>query len=167
MPQAAASMSMKLIMGRLLNRIGYRAVLLSNTVILGGVLVLFATIGLRTPVWEIVLLAFCYGALTSLQYTSMNTLVYADIADNLASSSSSIAGTMQQMSISLGVAIAGIATAVSLPANARANQPVFLHGIHEAFIALGVFTALSSWVFSRLKSSDGESVSQQKVLHTE
>jgi hypothetical protein len=70
------------------------------------------------------------------------------------------------MSISCGVAIAGLATAVFLPASARPNPPVFMRGIHEAFIALGAFTALSSLLFGRLKSSDGESVSQHKVLHT-
>ena len=79
MPQAIAAMSMKPFMPRLLSRIGYRGVLISNTMILGVLLMVFATIGLRTPVWVIVLQAFLYGAFTSLQYTSMNTLVYADI----------------------------------------------------------------------------------------
>jgi EmrB/QacA subfamily drug resistance transporter len=166
MPQAVASLTAKLIMGRLLNRIGYRRVLISNTIIIGGLLILFATIGLRTSLGEILLLAFCYGGFTSVQYTSMNTLVYADIRDDLASSASSIASTVQQMSMSFGVAIAGLATAVFLPASARPNPPVFMRGIHEAFIALGAFTALSSLIFSRLKSRDGESVSQHKVLHT-
>jgi len=41
-----------------------------------------------------------------------------------------------------------------------------MRGIHEAFITLGALTALSSLIFSRLKSSDGENVSQHKVLHT-
>jgi EmrB/QacA subfamily drug resistance transporter len=81
MPQALAAMSMKVIMPRLLRSIGYRGVLISNTVILGVLLMVFATIGLRTPVWAIVLQAFFYGAFTSLQYTSMNTLVYADITE--------------------------------------------------------------------------------------
>jgi len=166
MPQAAGSMGVKFIMTQILNRIGYRGVLISNTVIIGGLLMLFATIGPHMPVWVILLLAFCYGGFTSVQYTSMNTLVYADIAEDLASNASSIASTVQQMSMSFGVAIAGLATAVFLPTSAGANQPVFMHGIHSAFIALGVFTALSSLVFSRLRSRDGESVSQHKVLHT-
>lgn len=166
MPQAAASISMKLIMPRLLNRIGYRGILISNTIIIGGVLILFATIGLRTPAWEIVIFAFFYGGFTSLQYTSMNTLVYADIPDDLASNASSIASTIQQMSMSFGVAIAGLATALFLPASASSNPAVLIHGIHKAFIALGAFTALSSLIFSRLKSSDGESVSQHKMLPT-
>ncbi len=165
MPQALASLTVKLVIVRLLTRIGYRGVLISNTVIIGGLLILFATIGLGTPVWEILVLAFCYGGFTSVQYTSMNTLVYADIPDDQASSASSIASTVQQMSMSFGIAIAGLATAVFLPDSAKSNSPVFMRGIHEAFIALGVFTAFSSLIFARLKSSDGANVSHHKVLH--
>jgi len=50
-------MSMKAVMPRILRRIGYRGVLISNTLILGVLLMVFATIGLRTPVWAIVLQA--------------------------------------------------------------------------------------------------------------
>jgi hypothetical protein len=95
----------------------------------------------------------------------MNTPVYAGIPDDQASSASSISSTAQQMSMSYGVGIAGLATAVFLPDSARANSPVFMRGIHEAFIVLGAFTALSPMIFSRLQSSDGEKVSHQKVLH--
>jgi EmrB/QacA subfamily drug resistance transporter len=165
MPQAIASMSMKLIMQRLLTRLGYRGVLISNTLIIGSLLLLFATIGQRTPVWAIVLLAFFYGGFTSLQYTSMNTLVYADISDGQASDASSIASTMQQMSMSFGVAIAGLATAFFVPDTLRSNRPMFIRGIHDAFIALGVFTALSTIIFRTLKSGDGDQVSRHKVLH--
>jgi hypothetical protein len=73
---------------------------------------LFATIGVRTPVWLIVLQAFCYGTFSSLQYTSMNTLTYADISEEQTGSASSI----QQMSISFGVASASLATALFIPA---------------------------------------------------
>src|SRR6202034_3508353 len=167
MPQAVASMTMKLIMQRLLTRLGYRGVLISNTVCIGFLLILFATIGLGTPVWLIVLLAFLYGGFTSLQYTSMNTLVYADISETQASNASSIASTMQQMAISFGVAIAGLATAFFVPDTVRSNQTMFIHGIHEAFIALGVFTVLSTTVFRELRSGDGANVSQHKVIRAE
>jgi EmrB/QacA subfamily drug resistance transporter len=164
MPQAIASMSMKTIMPRLLRRIGYRGVLISNTLILGILLMVFATIGLRTPVWVIVLQAFLYGAFTSLQYTSMNTLVYADIAEEDASSASSIASTMQQMSISFGVAAAGLATAFFVPST-HSNPTEMIQGIHKALIALGMLTIVSTLVFRSLKSGDGDDVSQHKVLH--
>ena len=86
--------------------------LISNTVILGLLIWLFATIGVGTPVWLIVIQAFCYGFFSSLQYTSMNTLVYADVTEQQTSSASSIASTMQQMSISFGVATASLLTAL-------------------------------------------------------
>jgi hypothetical protein len=124
----------------------------------------FATIGLRTPVWAIVLQAFLYGAFTSLQYTSMNTLVYADIEEKDASSASSIASTAQQMSISFGVAVAGLATAFFVPST-HSNPTEMIHGIHKALIALGILTIVSTIVFGSLKNGDGDDVSPHKVLH--
>ena len=166
MPQAIASMTMKPLMPRLLARIGYRGVLISNTVVIGLLLLLFATIGLRTPVWVIVLQALFYGAFTSLQYTSMNTLVYADTTEEEASAASSIASTMQQMSISFGVAIAGLATAFFIPTLVHPDPAVMIRGIHKALLALGVLTILSAIVFRSLKNGDGQAVSQHKVLQT-
>ena len=114
-PQAVAAMTMKLFLQQLLTRLGYRGVLVSNTVILGILILLFATIGLHTPIWGIVLLAFLYGGFTSLQYTSMNTLVYADVTEAETSSASSIAATGQQMAVSFGVALAGLSRHSSCP----------------------------------------------------
>jgi MFS family permease len=54
MPQAVAAMSLKVAMPRILARFGYRAVLVSNTLIIGFMILLFATIGQGTPVWLIV-----------------------------------------------------------------------------------------------------------------
>jgi EmrB/QacA subfamily drug resistance transporter len=170
MPQALAAMSMKALMPRLLATIGYRWVLISNTLILGVLLLLFATIGIHTPIWMIVLLAFLYGAFTSLQYTSMNTLVYADTNEQQSSSASSIASTMQQMSISFGVATAGLATAFFVPTGHVSGPTAateMIHGIHKALIALGILTMISTIVFRSLKQGDGDTVSRhhEKILH--
>ena len=165
MPQAIAAMSSKFIIPKILDRVGYRGVLISNTVILGLLLMLFATIGQTTPLWAILAQAFCYGAFTSVQYTSMNTLVYADIDDDNASSASSIASTAQQMSISFGVAAAGLTTAFFIPDRFRSNPSEMIHGIHEAFLFLGGLTILSTLVFIKLKRDDGADETKQKDLH--
>jgi EmrB/QacA subfamily drug resistance transporter len=165
MPQALAAMAMKAVMPRLLSAIGYRWVLISNTIILGILLLLFATIGPSTPVWMIVLQAFFYGAFTSLQYTSMNTLIYADTRDEQSSAASSIASTMQQMSISFGVATAGLATAFFVPSNGQSGATEMIHGIHKALVALGGLTVLSTIVFRSLRRGDGDIVSREKTFH--
>ena len=48
MPQSIAAISLKMTMPRILTRFGYRTVLLTNTVLLGLLIGLFATVGLRT-----------------------------------------------------------------------------------------------------------------------
>jgi EmrB/QacA subfamily drug resistance transporter len=165
MPQAIAAMSLKLTMPRILARFGYRAVLVSNTLLIGMQILLFATIGKATPVWLIVAEVFCYGFFTSLQYTSMNTLVYADVTEEQASSASSIASTMQQMAVSFGVASASLVTAFFIPDRHTSNPAQFIHGVHRAFFVLGGMTILSTIVFSGLKKGDGDAVSQRKEMH--
>jgi EmrB/QacA subfamily drug resistance transporter len=164
MPQALAAMSLKMTMPGILRRFGYRCVLIYNTLILGVLIVLFATIGVGTPVWLIVAQAFAFGFFTSLQYTSMNTLVYADVTEEQASSASTIASTLQQMSISFGVATASLATAFFIPDRFHTSAPEMIHGIHRAFLVLGGLTVLSTIVFRELKKEDGDSVSRHQPL---
>ena len=66
-PQAVAAMSLKITMPSILRHLGYRRVLVSNTVIIGLFIILFATIGAGTPIWVIVVQLFFYGFCTSLQ----------------------------------------------------------------------------------------------------
>jgi EmrB/QacA subfamily drug resistance transporter len=164
-PQAIAAMSLKPAMPRILARFGYRAVLVSNTLLMGLQTLLFATIGKGTPVWLIVIEVFFFGFYTSLQYTSMNTLVYADLTEEQESSASSIASTAQQMAISFGVASASLVTVFFLPDRHSSNPAQFIHGIHRAFFVLGGMTLLSTIVFYQLKKGDGETVSEGKGLH--
>jgi EmrB/QacA subfamily drug resistance transporter len=164
MPQAIASISLKITMPGILARFGYRGVLISNTMILGLLIMLFASIGLGTPLWFVVAQMFCFGFFSSLQYTSMNTLVYADVSEEQASSASSIASTMQQMSMSFGIATASLVTALFIPDRLHSNAPEMIHGIHYGFFVLGGLTILSTLIFGELKSLDGNTTSQHRVL---
>jgi MFS family permease len=134
-------------------------------VIIGLLILLFATIGKGTSLWLVVAEVCCYGFFTSLQYTSMNTLVYADVTEEQESGASSIASTAQQMAISFGVAVASLVTVFFLPDRYRSDPQQFIHGIHRAFFVLGGMTLLSTIVFSDLKRGDGDAVSQRTGLH--
>jgi EmrB/QacA subfamily drug resistance transporter len=165
MPQALGALSVKAVMRPVLRIFGYRSVLMANTAIIGILLAGFAKIGQGTPVYLIVLLQFAYGWFTSLQYTCMNTLVYADTQEEEASSASSIASTMQQLSISFGVALAGLMSALFLPHSAAAMNRQVMRGIHEAFLTLGGLTIVSALIFAGLRTGDGGDVSLQKPAH--
>jgi EmrB/QacA subfamily drug resistance transporter len=165
MPQSLAAISLKVLMPRILTRLGYRTVLLVNTTLIGCVIALFATLRPGVPVWLIVLYALGFGFFQSLQFTSMNTLVYADVTEEQASQASTIASTAQQMSMSFGVATASLVTALFIPDRFHADAPQLLHGIHQAFLVLGGLTILSEAVFLELRRDDGESISLHEVHH--
>jgi fucose permease len=104
MPSAAAAMGMKLIAPKVLARFGYRQVLVVNTVCIGLTIGLFALVGRGTPLYVIVGIGLMQGFFNSLQFSSMNTLAYADIAPKDSSMASTISSSFQQLSMSFGLA---------------------------------------------------------------
>jgi len=162
LPQSIAAISLKASVPRILTRFGYRRVLLANTISLGLLIALFATIGSLTSVVVIGLQALSFGFLSSLQFTCMNTLVYADVQQADESMASTIASTMQQMSMSFGVAAASLTTAVFIPDRFRSSPAEMIHGIHLAFLLLGGLTVVSACVFGELRPQDGDSVSRHQ-----
>jgi len=73
---------------------------------------------------------------------------------------SSIASTMQQMSMSFGVAVASLVTAVFVPDRFRATPLEMMFGIHNAFVVLGLLTVVSTLIFRTLRAEDGVNVSR-------
>ena len=167
LPQAVASIGLKTFMPAILARLGYRNVLVGNTIVVGLLIMSFATVGIDTPVWRIVVQAFILGFFTSMQYTSMNTLVYADVSGSQTSGVSTIAATGQQLAISFGVAGASLIAAVFVPPGLHSQPSAMIHGVQQAFLVLGVLTILSSVVFMELKKDDGDAISRHDKPHPE
>ncbi|MBS0488083.1 MAG: DHA2 family efflux MFS transporter permease subunit [Proteobacteria bacterium] len=144
-PQAVAMLLMRFFAGTIIKYQGYRRVLLYNTALSGILIMLFATLHEATPIWLICMQVFVYGFVMSLQYTAMNTLGFIDLAPARASMGSSMTSTIQNLSISFGIAFASLLMAV------------FLHGTHggehyitafrATMLILGGVTALSSLMF--------------------
>jgi EmrB/QacA subfamily drug resistance transporter len=155
MPQPLAAMSMKMLMPKILNRFGYRRVLIFNTTAIGSLIILFMTVGAGTPVTQIVLMAFALGFVSSMQFTSINTLVFADLSDADASPGSSISSTVQQMSMSFGVAVASLLAVLFLGGEHRPGPAGMISGIHWTFLTLGLMTIGTSFLFRRLRPKDG------------
>jgi EmrB/QacA subfamily drug resistance transporter len=162
-PQSVAAMALRPAMPRLLRQFGYRRVLLSNTLLLGVLIASFALVGTKTPAAVIVLMAFLFGGLSSFQYTSMNTLAYADVPQDQTSMTSTLTSTAQQLSVSFGVAAASLSAVFFIPHHLHAAAPEIIAGIHRACLTLGALTALSTLVFRTLKANDGANISQHKV----
>ena len=162
MPQALAAMGMKIISRPVLARLGHRNILLSNTILLGLTIMVFTQIDRGTPVWAILLLSLTQGFFSSLQFTSMNSLAYADVSDRAASKASSIASTAQQLSLSFGVAMGSLIAGWFLANIDRDNPTESIPALHNAFFVLGCITIVSSLAFWGLHRDDGNNVSNRR-----
>lgn len=160
MPMAAAAMVMKLVATRVLARFGYRTVLVVNTVMIGVTISMYALVDAGTPLPLIVLIGLAQGFFNSLQFTSMNSMAYADIGPHDSSMASTIASSMQQLSMSFGLAGGSLAAAWFLGDLPQSDRTAVLGALHSAFLTLGGLTLLSSLAFWTLRRGDGDSVSR-------
>jgi EmrB/QacA subfamily drug resistance transporter len=160
MPLPLAAMSLRFLIPKLLRRYGYRRVLIGDVCALAAMLSLFATVAARTPLWLIVLMVFSLGFMQSILFTSLNTLSIAEVTDQEAGNASTISSTIQQLSLSFGIASASLVTAVFVPDRFHADPPQLIAGIHRAFLVLGAWMILTALAFVRLRNSDGAAVSR-------
>ena len=160
MPTMAAAMAMKFLSAPILRRFGYRRVLTVNTVMIGVTISLFAVVVPATPIALIVALSLAQGFFNSLQFSSMNTMAYADVKTADSSMASSIASSLQQLSMSFGLACGSLVTAWYLGDLPQSDQLAVVGALHHAFLTLGALTVISSLSFWTLRHNDGANVSQ-------
>jgi MFS family permease len=164
MPQALAAMGMKLISRPVMQRFGHRRILTGNTVLLGLTMMTFTQVHRGTPAWFILVLSLAQGFFASLQFTAMNSLVYADIDDRDASKAGSIASTAQQLSLSFGVASGSLIAGWFLAGLNQADYAQTIPALHKAFFALGGITVVSGLTFLGLHRDDGNNISNRLPL---
>lgn len=169
MPSAAAAMFMKVISIRLLKQFGYRPVLIINTLLIGTTIMMYSQVDSSTAIYWIVAISLAQGLFNSLQFSSMNSMAYADVSSRQASMASTIASSVQQLSISFGLAFASIIAGLFLGDIPQSNRTAVTDALHNAFITLGGITILSSLSFWALRKNDGDNVSRgiEKVERTE
>jgi MFS family permease len=160
MPSAAAAITMKFGTRRLIGWLGYKRILTTNTVMIGLAIACFSLVGPATPKAAIVLLALVLGFFNSLQFSAMNTLAYADIEGPDTSMASTLASSMQQLSMSFGLAAGSLVATWFLAGVPQSEHAEVASALHKAFLTLAAITVVSSVSFWRLQPGDGEAVSR-------
>jgi EmrB/QacA subfamily drug resistance transporter len=160
MPAAAGAIGMKFLSTRVLRRFGYRTVLIVNTLLIGVAIALFSRVNAATPIPAILLLSLCLGFFNSLQFSSMNTMAYADVEGPETSMASTLASSLQQLSLSFGLATGSLVAGWYLSGLPQDDMALVAGALHHAFLTLAVITVVSSASFWGLRASDGESVSR-------
>jgi hypothetical protein len=150
LPVAAAGMSIKRAVAPLVERFGYRNVLVANTLLVGMVIASFMLMSREEPLWLRLIHLGIFGALNSLQFTAMNTLTLKDLGREGASSGNSLFSVVQMLAMSLGVTVAGALLTTFHESSAQGDPRHTLAAFHWTFLCVGVITCASAWIFGQL-----------------
>ena len=154
---AAGAMGMKMAAATMLKRFGFRAILMFNAVISSCFLAACYFFSSTTPATIMFGVLLIGGFFRSLQFTSINTIAYAEIEQARVSRATALVSVGQQLSISAGVAIGALA--VDLTAQFRGHADLRAEDFQTAFLIVAAISALSVFIFSRLSPEAGAELS--------
>ena len=107
-PSVLGSMCMKRIVVMVVNRFGYRRVLVAATLGLSVSILVFMSTALAGWYYVLPVVLFIQGMINSSRFTSMNTLTVKDLPNEFASGGNSMLSMIMQLSMSIGVTISGL-----------------------------------------------------------
>jgi hypothetical protein len=93
------------------------------------------------------------GCLRSLQFTSLNAITYAEVDSPRMGHASSLSGMLQQLSLSLGVAIAGYL--LEIVGAIGQEPPTSVANFYWAFLGVGLISMSSALWMWRLPRNAG------------
>ncbi|UTO19337.1 multidrug transporter subunit MdtD [Acinetobacter sp. Z1] len=143
-PMVLGSLFSKPMIRPLIQRVGYRRFLLTNTILVGLCIASFSLMTVATPLWLKVLHLFIFGTLNSLQFVGMNTLTLKDLPQHDASSGNSFLSMIMMLSMSIGVALAG--TLINLYGQHFSTASITT-AFHATLITLGCINIITAAVF--------------------
>ena len=154
---AAGAMTMKLTASPILRRFGFRQVLRINAVLSSLMLAACALFSAATPHLLIIAVLLIGGFFRSLQFTSLNTLGYADIEQPQMSQATAFVAVVQQLSLAAGVALAAMLLEASRSFDARSQ--LLAADFSRAFIAISLISLASLLMYQKLAPDAGAEVS--------
>jgi len=160
-PAALSNLIAKSLVVPIVNKLGYRNMLISNTFVLGALICMFFFVRSDSPIEFLLPLLFIHGGVSSIQFTAMNTLSLADLDQTNSSEGNSILTITQQLSQTLGISIASLVLGMFKSWESLTNG-VDVQAFRYSFLFLGVVTILSTLIFIQLKPSDGLAMSGHK-----
>ena len=151
---AIGSLLTRFMMPRILNRFGFRRVLVFNTPVVACLVAGFALIQQDAPVWIVLAYIFIFGTFRSVQWASTGNLSYSDIAPEQLARFSALYYILWQLAVAISVGLA--AALLSLLAG---GGPASANDFRILFVIEGLITLCALSAYLRLTPQDGAHVS--------
>jgi len=150
---ALGAMGMKWATAMILRRFGFRAILVINSMISSAFLAVCAAFTATTPIALMVAPLLIGGFFRSLQFTSINTIAYAEVEQHRVSKATALVSVGQQLAVSAGVAIGALA--VETTVRLKGTGILEASDFPPAFLVVAAISALSVFIFMRLPADAG------------
>ncbi|OCX67109.1 hypothetical protein BFP70_02805 [Thioclava sp. SK-1] len=140
----------------IVNRFGFRPVLIAGTLIRGLTLLGFVTVSTPSD-WQILPLLLIGGIAQAVTFTAINAITFGDLNSVEMSRGTSMSSVGQQVSLTLGIALAGIAIEIgaALTQAAMSNSAIGLSAFTVGFCIIALTGPVSALIFMRLRPEDG------------
>ncbi|TIN65583.1 MAG: multidrug efflux MFS transporter [Mesorhizobium sp.] len=160
---AVGAIGMKFVTALLFRLAGFRRVLVWGSLIAAGSIAIYGLFTPATPYALMLAILLVGGFIRSMFFTGVNALSYAEVSTADTSKATPIVAVFQQLSIALGVALAGGILEVSTSIH---GGPLTLGDFHIAFFIVAAVSAVASLTFMRLAPDAGNAVSGHGKLTT-
>jgi EmrB/QacA subfamily drug resistance transporter len=162
---ALGAMGMKVAAAKTIRRFGFRNILVFNAIVSAAFLACCAAFTATTPLPVIFALLLIGGFFRSLQFTSINTLAYAEVEHARVSRATGLVSVAQQLAVSSGVAFGALA--VELAVRFRGDGTLGAADFPPAFLAVAAISAFSTIIFARLSPDAGAEMADRLPVQAE
>ncbi|MGH6748290.1 MAG: MFS transporter, partial [Methyloceanibacter sp.] len=154
---AAGALAMKTTAAPIIRRFGFKRVLVTNAMISCVFVLALALFTAGTPHIVVLAVLLVGGFFKSLEFTSINSIAYADIDAKAMSRATSFASVAQQLALSSGVAVGALV--LEFERMGRADPTVVAGDFPLAFMLVALIAASSVFIFAMLPKEAGASLS--------
>jgi MFS family permease len=159
MASAIGNLGMKFFTTRILRRFGFRTIAAVNGALAGLFTVVTGWLAPSTPLVLMLAVLFAYGVARSLQFTTLATLAYADVAPAQKGAASTLWSVAQQMTIGMGIAFGALALRVATALRGANGAGFGLGDFRVAFGFAGALILVSLIGYIRLERNAGSQIS--------
>lgn len=156
---ALGAIGMKFATSWIFRAFGFRRVLIAGSLVAAASIAVFGLFTPATPIWLMMVLIFAGGIVRSMFFTGVNAFAYADIDSSQVSRATPIVAVAQQLSIAVGVSVAGGILELLSRLGGREST---LTDFHLAFFIVAGVSAMAAVTFVPLSDDAGDDISGHK-----
>ncbi|KEO51699.1 MFS transporter [Thioclava pacifica] len=163
---AVGALSMRVWAPRMLDRFGFKWVMIAAAVLRGLTIFGFATVNSISD-WQLIPLLLIGGAAQSVVFTAVNTIGFADLDTREMSPATAFTAMSRQVSLALGIALAGVVLELTAGAAATTTgaEMIPITAFLWGFAIAGATGPLSALYFLRLRKGDADGLRRKRTRH--